>query len=111
MLDESQRLRSAYKLEGEVDLAVVAGAEAALYAVAMDTPGEEVELDCADLTFIDASGVTMLLHVAARSGKFVHLVHLAPNCRRVFEILGLCAWFGIDEVDPRAGVQRLSRPA
>lgn len=96
MIDNSLRLRTVGPLSGEVDLAVAPDTGRRLLAVARDTAGQSVEFDCSDLTFIDASGITMLLEVAQRSGKVVRLVNLAASCRRVFDVLDLCEWFGIE---------------
>lgn len=100
MLDTVQqfRVRLAGRLSGELDVAVAPRTEIELVAVAIGIPGSSIAFDCAALTFIDGSGVNMLLHVAQRSGKRVRLVNLDPTCRRVFEILDLCETFGIDEV-------------
>ena len=87
-------------LSGEVDCAITPQLQPHLLEMAAGTPGPSVSFDCAGLTFIDASGVNMLLEVADRSGKPVRLVNLAPGCRRVFEILGLCARFGIEDAAP-----------
>ena len=96
MLDSSLRFRPVAPLSGEVDLAVAPDAGKRLLAVAQETPGSSVVLDCTELTFIDASGITMLLDVAERSGKAVRLVNLTACCRKVFDVLDLCEWFGIE---------------
>ncbi len=85
------------RLVGEVDLAVAPDAGRGLLTIAQDSPRPSVVFDCAELTFIDASGITMLLDVVERSGKAVQLVNLTANCRRVFDVLDLCEWFGIKE--------------
>ncbi len=89
------------RLAGEVDLAVASEAGRRLLTAARDARGPVV-FDCAELTFIDASGITMLLDVVERSGKAVRLVNLTACCRRVFEVLDLCTWFGIDDGQPVA---------
>jgi anti-anti-sigma factor len=85
------------RLAGEVDLAVAPEAGRRLLAIAQDSPRPSVVFDCVELTFIDASGITMLLDVTERSGKAVKLVNLTTSCRRVFDVLDLCEWFGIAE--------------
>jgi anti-anti-sigma factor len=99
VIDNSRRTRIAGLLSGEIDLASAPEAGKVLLAAANEAPGITVELDCAELIFIDASGVTMLLDVVERSGKAVRLVNLAEGCRRVFEVLDLCGWFGIEADD------------
>jgi anti-anti-sigma factor len=96
VLDEMRQLREVCGLSGEVDVAVAGAVGEKLLSVATGTEGATVEFDCAELTFIDASGITMLLQVAKCSGKQVLLLNLLPRCRRVFEILDLCERFGID---------------
>jgi anti-anti-sigma factor len=95
MISKSQVSPLSYPLSGEIDIAVAAEVERELTSAAGTGAAPGVELDCAALTFIDASGITMLLNVAARSGKPVRLVNVAPACRRVFEVLNLCERFGL----------------
>jgi anti-anti-sigma factor len=95
VIDDSRRIRTV-GLAGEVDLAVAPDAGKILLTVAQHADGSVVVVDCAELTFIDASGVTMLLDVVQQSGKALRLVNLVWCCRRVFEVLDLCEWFGID---------------
>jgi anti-anti-sigma factor len=100
VIDDSRRTRIvAGQLSGEVDLASAPDAGKVLLAAANDAPGSTVAFDCGELSFIDASGITMLLDVVERSGKTVRLVNLADGCRRVFEVLDLCEWFGIEADD------------
>jgi anti-anti-sigma factor len=99
VIDNSRRTRIAGQLSGEIDLATAPEAGKVLLAAADEAPRTGLELDCAALTFIDASGITMLLDVVERSGRTVRLVNLADGCRRVFEVLDLCEWFGIEADD------------
>jgi anti-anti-sigma factor len=96
VLDDRQHRREDRHLSGEVDVAVAGTVGAKLLTIASGTRGATVELDCVDLTFIDASGITMLLDVANCSGKQVRLLNLVTGCRRVFEVLDLCDQFGIE---------------
>ena len=100
MLDQAQRVptKLGSPLRGEIDVAVADKLEPVLLAVAVSTRGSRVVFDCAELTFIDVSGIRMLLNVAQRSGKPVQLANLDPGCRFVFKTLGLCELFGIDEI-------------
>jgi anti-anti-sigma factor len=100
VIDNSRRTRRVGgQLSGEIDLASAPEAGKVLLASANDASGLGVVFDCAELTFIDASGITMLLDVVERSGKAVRLVNIADGCRRVFEVLDLCEWFGIGADD------------
>src|ERR1700716_3876361 len=85
-----------YALAGEIDIAVAARIGADALAATVGEPGSTMAFDCAEMTFIDASGITMLLDVARRSGKRVHVVNLLPSCRVVFELLGLCQRFAVE---------------
>jgi anti-anti-sigma factor len=95
VLDDIRLLREVCGLSGEVDVAVAGAVGEQLLSVATGTMAATVEFDCAELTFIDAAGVTMLLNVAKCSGKQVRLFNLRACCRRVFEVLDLCERFGI----------------
>jgi anti-anti-sigma factor len=111
VLDDRRKIREASHLSGEVDVAVAGTVGAKLLRVAARTVGTTVELDCAELTFIDASGIAMLLDVADSSGKQVRLVNLGASCCRVFEVLDLCERFGIEGPAPREELTRLPLPA
>jgi anti-anti-sigma factor len=76
-------------------MAVAPAAERALLAAAAAQSGDVFDIDCTDLTFIDSSGIAMLIDVARRSGKDVNLVNVERVPRRAFEVLGLCEMFGI----------------
>jgi anti-anti-sigma factor len=85
-------------LSGEVDRAVTPELEPRLLDIAVSSSETTVVFDCAELTFIDSSGIDMLVRVAEQCGKPVRLVNLASGSRRLFEILDLCARFGIEDV-------------
>jgi anti-anti-sigma factor len=86
------------RLVGEIDVAVADRTQADLLAVALSAPSDSFVVDCAELTFIDMSGVHVLERVAAESRRQVHLVNLCRSCRIVFETLELCELFGIEPV-------------
>ena len=74
-------------VDGELDMATVPELEARL------KPLEgEVRLECAGLSFIDSRGLSLFVdthrRLAERGGRLV-LAHLAPNCRRVIELMKL----------------------
>ncbi len=96
MLEESPLRQMPGALSGEVDLAVAHLLVPQLLDLAISAPGSTVVIDCAELTFIDSSGVNVLLRVSEQSGKSLRLENLSSNGRRVFEILGLCERFGIE---------------
>ena len=74
-------------LEGDLDMASAPELEAFL------KPFEgEVRIECAQLGFLDSRGLSLFVDVhrrlSERGGRLV-LCHLAPNCRRVIEIMKL----------------------
>jgi len=74
-------------VSGELDMATAPELEAHL------KPLEgEVRLECAELSFIDSRGLSLFVdtqrRLAERGGRLV-LAHLAPNCRRVIELMKL----------------------
>lgn len=76
-------------LAGEIDITLVPELQASLLEQAQRVPGRRVVFDCSAVTFIDSSGVAMLLDIEATSGKHVQVANLNPSCRRVFEVTGL----------------------
>jgi anti-anti-sigma factor len=76
-------------LAGEIDITLVPELEASLREQAERVPGNRVVFDCSAVTFIDSSGVAMMLAIEKRTGKRIQLANLVPSCRRVFEVTGL----------------------
>jgi anti-sigma B factor antagonist len=72
---------------GELDMATAPELEARLKPLEGD-----VRLECAELSFIDSRGLSLFVdtqrRLAERGGRLV-LAHLAPNCRRVIELMKL----------------------
>jgi anti-sigma B factor antagonist len=82
------------EVHGEVDAATAAFLDDALLEAAATSRGDggEVVLDCSGLTFIDSSGLSVLVtthqRLSSESRRFV--VHQPPPAaRRLFEIAGL----------------------
>lgn len=82
-------VQSATRLAGEVDISIVPALRASLCEQAERIPGHRVVFDCSAVTFIDSSGIAMMLSIEETTGKRVELANLAPSCRRVFEVTGL----------------------
>jgi anti-sigma B factor antagonist len=87
-----------FRLSGELD---VATAPAELHRVVEERPnaGDVVRLDLGQVTFIDSSGVSMLLKIKAcleGGGCALVLTDLAPAVKRVFGVLGLDDAFSIE---------------
>lgn len=89
---------TSYQLRGEVDLATAPQLVVDLVRLAQVTNGVMV-VDCAELSFIDSSGVAALLRVERKLrtvGRSMRLLHLRPMQRRVIEILGLTEILGVE---------------
>lgn len=82
-------------LSGELDLRRADLLEAGLLAHAENTPGDTVVIDCADLTFIDSSGLGMLVDVHHQTGKRLRLLHVSEPCRNVLVLTGVDAMFDL----------------
>ncbi|WP_446212487.1 STAS domain-containing protein [Micromonospora sp. IBSANI012] len=83
---------------GEVDFATSGELRAALDAVLADLTGTPVEVDLAEVPFLDSSGVHVLLDAyawaAARDCPLV-VANARPVVRRVLEITGVLALLGL----------------
>lgn len=82
-------------LTGDLDLRRADQLEAGLLAHVASTPGDPVVIDCSDLTFIDSSGLGMLVDVHQRSGKHLRLQRVPEPCRDVFVLTGLDTMFDL----------------
>jgi len=78
-------------LAGELCLVSAAGLEQKLRA-AEQTPVQTIAVDLRKLTFIDSTGIRVLVHAQRRSwqdGNRLVLVRGAAGVRRIFELCGL----------------------
>jgi anti-anti-sigma factor len=77
------------RLVGELDLLVYEKADLALSPL-FEAPGD-VTLDVSDLTFIDSSGIRLLVRLegAIRERGVLHLRGASPHIARVFQVAGL----------------------
>ena len=82
------------RLGGELDLAGVVDVQPALDRL-LDRPPQPVRVDVAELEFLDSTGVAVLIRIANHFDG-VDIVHAAPAVRRVVQVLGLGARFGLD---------------
>ncbi|HSO95428.1 MAG TPA: STAS domain-containing protein [Acidimicrobiia bacterium] len=82
-------------LSGDLDLRRADQLEPGLLAHAESTPGDTVVIDCSELTFIDSSGLGMLVDVHNQSGKRLRLQQVPEACRNAFVVTGLDAMFGL----------------
>jgi anti-sigma B factor antagonist len=72
---------------GEVDMSNVQAVESALRAVLVDSP-ELVVFDLSDLSFIDSSGIAVLLRVAEKLGR-LELRNPSTTVQRIIQATGL----------------------
>jgi anti-anti-sigma factor len=74
-------------LTGEVDMSNVVAIEAELGALLSGTP-ERVVIDVSSLTFIDSSGIAVLIRAAERSTRFA-LRNPSTIVKRIIQATGL----------------------
>ena len=82
------------RLAGELDLASLPDVETELNGLLAREPGPLL-LDLADLTFLDSSGVALLIRLANRFTP-VETCHATAPVRRVLGVLGLAERFGLN---------------
>lgn len=74
--------RSVVAIAGELDMATAPLLDRVLRRLC--SPAErELEIDVAELTFCDCSGLSVLLHAARRRGRSLTLSHSSPALRRL----------------------------
>jgi anti-anti-sigma factor len=71
-------------LEGEVDHDNAADVLAMLLAECQPLEGSVIEIDCSGLTFIDSSGMAMLIKLRTRTERKLVLIDLPTNTRIPF---------------------------
>jgi anti-sigma B factor antagonist len=90
-----------FRLKGEIDLHVSAGVESSLGSIIAKRP-EHVVVDFSGVTFIDSSGLAVLIKamqdVKEYGGKLT-LARINDNVRSIFEIARLDQVFLIDPRD------------
>jgi len=82
-------------LRGELDMQSAEG----LADWLIDSDGSELVVDLSELTFMDTSGITVMVQVRQQLGDSFVLTRPQPNVRRIFEITGLGEW--VADWDPR----------
>jgi anti-anti-sigma factor len=80
-------------MAGELDLASVAAAKSGMEPYLAARP-QRVTFDLEKLTFMDSSGIALLVQVSNDVGQ-VTLINVAPIIHRVFEASGLLEHFGL----------------
>jgi anti-sigma B factor antagonist len=82
-------------LAGELDLASLPAVAAPMDGL-LGRPPQPVVLDLGDLTFLDSSGVALLVRIANHCDQVRTRAATEP-VRRVIEVLGLGARFGLEQ--------------
>ncbi len=91
-----------FRLRGELDMACAREYRVQLWAYAAASEGPVV-CDCADLEFLDSSGIAMLVdvqHELMMVGRELRLINLIGIPRVALEACGLIDYFGITEEAP-----------
>ena len=91
-----------FPLAGDVDLATAAELQAKLMVFATVTT-DDLVLDCAELEFIDSTGISVVAHVHQllnRQDRRLRIVGMSDRVRRPFDVLGQTERLGIGELDP-----------
>jgi anti-sigma B factor antagonist len=90
-----------FPLRGDVDLSTVADLQIKL-DVLISATDDDIVLDCAELTFIDSTGIGMFVHIQRAlevQGRECRIENLSDRARRPFDVLGLSEQLGIGELD------------
>jgi anti-anti-sigma factor len=82
------------KLAGEVDISNVDAVRAAVVQVVSRAPGQLI-FDLSGLTFMDSSGIAVLLQSAERVN--VEVRNPSPVVRRIFECTGIADILHVDQ--------------
>jgi anti-anti-sigma factor len=81
-------------VRGEVDIANVETLRSHLAAI-IDAPPPRVVFDLGELSFVDSSGIAVLVQVANAVAE-VKVGSASPVVRRILEVTGLGEQFGLD---------------
>jgi anti-anti-sigma factor len=80
-------------IDGELDLASLGAVRAGMEPVLARGP-QKLTLDLAGLTFMDSSGIALLIEASQRVPT-VALLGVQPNVRRILSVTGLLERFGL----------------
>ncbi|MFU2209610.1 STAS domain-containing protein [Solidesulfovibrio sp. C21] len=84
---------------GEIDFSVTPTVRERLLELVGKT-GKDIELDLADLTYIDSSGLALLLELRkqlAETGRSVAIRSISPQVRKLFNLTQLSDLFGLTD--------------
>ena len=91
-----------FPLRGDVDLATVMDLQTKLDVLIVATD-DDIALDCAELTFIDSTGIGLVVYAQQAlevRGRACKVVNMSDQARRPFDVLGLTERLGIELLDP-----------
>lgn len=97
--NEADKILS-FKLQGELDVSNINDFKEKLFR-GIESQSPSVLLDCADLKYIDSTGLGVLVSALKKTkaaGGFIKIVHLKPYLKKIFAITALDKIFDI-EVD------------
>ncbi len=83
------------RLSGELDLATVEPTKASIAPYLANSP-KRIVFDLEELTFMDSSGIALLVQISNDVGQ-VTLVHPSAIVHRVLEATGLLEHFGLSQ--------------
>jgi anti-anti-sigma factor len=89
------------QLRGEIDLQSERPFVEKVDMLAGSETSRTILLDLAAVDFIDSSGVRALVRVLLQHGDQCRLVAVSAPVRRVLDIAGLTASFGLEDLDGR----------
>ena len=81
-------------LSGEIDCATAPMARARLLAAVRDHPGRECVVNMSEVTFLDCSGIGVLVDAreeARSTGGFLRLAEVGPGPQRILTLVGMDA--------------------
>jgi anti-sigma B factor antagonist len=86
------------RAHGEVDVSTAPALRAELMSIAEDSP--KVVVDLSDVTFLDSTGLGVLIAAMKRfrdssTGGHLHLVVTRPHIQKVLEVTGLTSIFEV----------------
>ena len=91
-------------LSGEIIMDVVPDLKAAIEELATRTAKTELVADLAAVTFMDSSGVGLLLHLlpplCQDQGKAFHLANPSPPIKKLLDMLRLTEYFADGQPNP-----------
>ena len=78
-----------FEIEGELDFTNAEDVGRRLVQFCEQVDGDNVEVDCSRVTYMDSYAMRMLVRVQRDTGKQLVLRALSPNCRQALEIASL----------------------